>query len=276
MDYEFSFSAEDFTRVQRLIYRLAGIVLADGKRDFVYSRIIKTVRASGLPSFRAYLDRLDAGHAADVDAFINALTTNHTSFFREAHHFTLLADQLRQARAAEPRRALRIWCAASATGEEVWSLAITACETFDSLTPPVTILASDIDSHALKAAAAGAYPAERLAAIPPARLSRFFTVDTASRQATIRPELKTWVRFARINLLDARWPVGELLGAPVDAIFCRNVMIYFDRPTQSAILGRLRPLLGATGRLYAGHSEIFTHATELFKPLGRTVYAPAT
>jgi chemotaxis protein methyltransferase CheR len=273
MMYEFAFSAEDFTRVQRLIYRLAGIVLADGKRDFVYGRLIKRMRASGLPSFQAYLDRLETGNTAEVDAFINALTTNHTSFFREPHHFTLLAEQLRQARAAEPRRPLRIWCAASATGEEVWSLAIAACETFDSLTPPVTILASDIDSHALKTAAAGVYPVERMA-LSPARLSRFFTVDGASQQATARPELKALTRFARINLLDARWPVSELLGVPIEAIFCRNVMIYFDRPTQTAILGRFRPLLGATGRLYAGHSEIFTHAVELFKPLGRTVYAP--
>jgi chemotaxis protein methyltransferase CheR len=275
MEYEFSFSAEDFTRIQRLIYRLAGIVLADGKRDFVYSRIIKVVRASGLPSFRAYLDRLDAGQVADVDAFINALTTNHTSFFREAHHFTMLAAQLRQARESTPQRPLRIWCAASATGEEVWSLAITACETFDSLTPPVTILASDIDSRALKAAAEGVYQKE-WSTLSPLRLKRFFTIDAASQKAMVRPELKALTRFARINLLDARWPVGELLGAPVDAIFCRNVMIYFDRPTQLAVLGKFRPLLGATGRLYAGHSEILTHATELFKPLGRTVYAPAT
>lgn len=275
MDYEFSFSVEDFTRIQRLIYRLAGIVLADGKQDFVYSRIIKVVRASGLPSFRAYLDRLDAGDTAEVDAFINALTTNHTSFFREAHHFTMLAAQLRQARDGAPHRPLRIWCAASATGEEVWSLAIAACETFDSLTPPVTILASDIDSRALKAAAEGAYQKE-WSTLSPLRLKRFFTIDTASQKATVRPELKALTRFARINLLDARWPVGELLGSPVDAIFCRNVMIYFDRPTQLAVLGKFRPLLGATGRLYAGHSEILTHATELFKPLGHTVYAPAT
>jgi chemotaxis protein methyltransferase CheR len=271
--YEFAFSADDFTRIQLSIYRLAGIVLAAGKQDFVYGRLARRVRGSGLSSFQAYLDRLDAGDTAEVDAFISALTTNHTSFFRESYHFTMLTEQLREAREREPHRPLRIWCAASSTGEEVWSLAITACDAFDSMTPPVSILASDIDSHALKAAADGVYPAERVA-LPPPRLTKFFVPDAASKTLAVRPELKALVRFTRINLLDGRWPVNTLLGDQVDAIFCRNVMIYFDRQTQYAILKKFHPLLGREGRLYAGHSEIFTHAVDLFRPLGRTVYAP--
>jgi chemotaxis protein methyltransferase CheR len=271
--YEFAFSADDFARIQRSIYRLAGIVLAAGKLDFAYGRLVRRVRAKGVPSFQAYLDAIDAGDAAERDLFINALTTNHTAFFREPHHFTLLTEQLRQARQSSPQASLRIWCAASSTGEEVWSLAVTACEAFDSLTPPVTILASDIDSHALKVAADGVYAAARVA-LPPPRLAKFFVSDATRQTVGVRPELKALVRFARINLLDGRWPVNGLLGEQVEAIFCRNVMIYFDRQTQYAILKKFQPLLGREGRLYAGHSEIFTHAADLFSPLGRTVYAP--
>lgn len=272
-DYEFAFSADDFTRIQRSIYRLAGIVLAAGKQDFVYGRLVRRVRAKGVPSFRAYLDGIDAGDATERDLFINALTTNHTSFFREPHHFTLLTEQLRKARQRSPQAPLRIWCAASSTGEEVWSLAITACEAFDSLTPPVSLLASDIDSQALQVAADGVYASSRVV-LPSPHMAKFFMPDGARQAMAIRPELKAFVRFARINLLDERWPVGRLLGEPVAAIFCRNVMIYFDRQTQYAILKKFQPLLGREGRLYAGHSEIFTHAADLVTPLGRTVYAP--
>ncbi|MDD2948152.1 MAG: protein-glutamate O-methyltransferase CheR [Rugosibacter sp.] len=272
--YEFAFAADDFTRIQRSIYRLAGIVLAAGKQDFVYGRLARRVRAKGLPSFQAYLDAIDAGDAVERDLFVNALTTNHTSFFREPHHFTLLDEQLRQARQRSPQAPLRIWCAGSSTGEEAWSLAITACDAFDSMMPPVSILASDIDSQALKVAADGVYPAERVA-LPAPRLTKFFVPGAASKTLAVRPELKALVRFTRINLLDGRWPVNTLLGDPVDAIFCRNVMIYFDRETQYAILKKFHPLLGREGRLYAGHSEIFTHAVDLFRPLGRTVYAPS-
>lgn len=271
--YEFAFSADDVKRVQQLIYRLAGIVLAAGKQDFVYGRLVRRVRAKGVPSFQAYLDAIDAGDAAERDLFINALTTNHTSFFREPHHFSLLTEQLRKARQQSPHAPLRVWCAASATGEEVWSLAITACEAFDSMTPPVTILASDIDSHALKVAADGVYPVDRVV-LPSSRLAKFFMSDATRQTVAVRPELKALVRFSRINLLDEPWPVNRLLGEPVAAIFCRNVMIYFDRQTQYAILKKFRPLLAQEGRLYAGHSEIFTHAADLFSPLGRTVYAP--
>jgi chemotaxis protein methyltransferase CheR len=138
----------------------------------------------------------------------------------------------------------------------------------------VSILASDIDSQALQVAADGVYAGSRVVLSSP-RLARFFISDAARQTVTVRPELKALVRFARINLLDERWPVGLLLGGPVEAIFCRNVMIYFDRQTQYAILKKFQPLLGREGRLYAGHSEIFTHAADLVTPLGRTVYAPA-
>lgn len=268
--YEFDFSPADFDRIRRLIYRLAGIALAPGKQDFVYGRLARRVRAMKLSSFKAYLDALETSETAERDLFINALTTNHTAFFRESHHFALLLEQLRQS----PRRPLRIWCSASATGEEVWSLAITACEAFDSLAPPVAIFASDIDTHALARATEGVYPAERVAALAPQRSSRFFLHDAAKNQVSVRAELKSLVRFSRINLLDGHWPVATLLGGPLDAIFCRNVMIYFDKQTQYEILKKFHPLLAPEGRLYAGHSEIFAHASDVFCPLGRTVYAP--
>jgi chemotaxis protein methyltransferase CheR len=263
--HEFIFTPADFERVRKLIYTQAGIALAPGKQDMVYSRLARRVRAKGFTSFQQYLDHLEADSAGERELFINSLTTNHTAFFREPHHFELLAEHLRH----RSRRPLRIWCAAAATGEEVWSLAMTACEAFDSLAPPVSIIASDIDTHALATAGKGVYPAERVAQLGP-RVQRFFLQGTSAQNVEVRPELKKLVRFARINLLDARWPVE----GPLDALFCRNVMIYFDKLTQHAVLKKFHPILAADGRLYAGHSESFSHAADLFSPLGRTVYAP--
>ncbi len=269
MPREFHFTAEDFERVRKLIYDRAGIALAPVKQDMVYSRLARRLRAHGFTTFAQYLALLERGDDKEWETFTNSLTTNLTSFFREAHHFDLLAQQMTKSR----ERPFRIWCSAASTGEEPYSLAITACEVFKTLTPPVAIIASDIDTSVLATAEKGVYAEERVAKLDPERLRQFFLKGTGGQagQVRVRPELQRLVSFTRVNLLDPRWP----LQGPFDALFCRNVMIYFDKPTQYGILKKFQPLLREDGLLYAGHSESFLHAVDLFRSLGRTVYERA-
>jgi len=262
---EFQFTNADFERIRNLLYKNAGIVLSPSKHDMVYSRLARRLRACGAQTFAQYLQRLEQDHN-EWETFINSLTTNLTSFFREAHHFEILANQLKQ---VTEKRTIKIWCCASSSGEEPYSLAITACDTFASLTPPVEIVASDIDTSVLAQAEKGIYQRDRLDRVQHAYLSRYFVPTPGSDGShTVRPELQRLISFRRINLLSTVWPVqGQF-----DAIFCRNVMIYFDRPTQYGILKRFVPLLRQDGRLYAGHSESFMHAADLLRSVGRTVY----
>lgn len=272
LERAFGFDERDFRRVCALIHRRAGISLGAHKRDMVYSRLARRVRGGGYRRFADYLDALET-HGDDEawQDFINALTTNLTSFFREAYHFDALAAQLReQAAHATPQSPLRIWCAAASTGEEPWSLAITACEAFDSLDPPVRILATDIDTQVLDTAERGIYALERIAELSDARKRRFFQRGSGPHagQCRVMPALRGLVEFRPLNLLDRDYRIGGGLSA----IFCRNVMIYFDKPTQYAVLERMVPLLAPEGRLYAGHSESFHHANDLILPCGRTVF----
>ena len=263
---EFEFTNADFEEVRKLIYGHAGISLAPIKQDMVYSRLARRLRALNLRTFSDYLQYLKTADEKEWETFVNSLTTNLTSFFREAHHFDILAKHVRETR----HRPLRIWCSAASTGEEPYSLAITACEALDSMSPPVEIIASDIDTNVLATAQKGVYPLERVNKLDPRRLQRFFLKGSGAQSGyvKVRPELQRLLNFTRINLLDARLAVQ----GPFDALFCRNVMIYFDKPTQYAILKKFVPLLRDDGLLFAGHSESFLHAADLFRSLGRTVY----
>ena len=265
-DREFEFSSSDFERVRELIYKHAGISLSPIKQDMVYSRLARRLRARGDRTFAEYLDRAQR-EPEEWETFVNSLTTNLTSFFREAHHFDILAERLKKQVSRTP---FRIWCSAASTGEEPYSLAITACEAFNTLTPPVQIVATDIDTNVLATAQKGVYGMDRVERLSRERMQRFFLKGTGSQegQARVRPELQRLIEFKRINLLDKNWAVQ----GPFDAMFCRNVMIYFDKPTQHAILERFVPLLKPDGLLFAGHSESFLHAADLFRSLGRTVY----
>ncbi|MGB6055481.1 MAG: CheR family methyltransferase [Burkholderiaceae bacterium] len=263
---EFEFTQRDFERVRSLIHRHAGIALAPSKQEMVYSRLARRLRATGITSFAAYLDALEgAGGDSEQEAFVNALTTNLTSFFREAHHFPILADHLRHLR--EPAS---IWCCASSTGEEPYSIAMTLCETYGTLTPPARILATDIDTHVLATAERGVYPMERIEKLSPERRKRFFLKGTGAQNGLVRvrPELGKLITFRPLNLLADRWQISE----PFDALFCRNVMIYFDKPTQARILSRFAPLMKPHGLLFAGHSENFSYVTNAFRLRAKTVY----
>jgi chemotaxis protein methyltransferase CheR len=263
---EFEFTNADFERVRMMIYGHAGISLSSAKQDMVYSRLARRVRATGAKTFLAYLDRIEKGDAAEWEAFVNSLTTNLTSFFREPHHFPVLAEHLKKRQSTRP---LRIWCCASSTGEEPYSIAMTVLETFKGGLPPATILATDIDTSVLAAATAGVYAADRVERLSSERIRSFF-VEAVDGSFSVRSELKKMITFQRLNLLDPRWPID----GPFDVVFCRNVMIYFDKQTQYKVLSRLRPLLHPDGLLIAGHSESFLHAADLFRPIGKTVYVP--
>lgn len=274
LDRPFTFDADDFARVRALIHQRAGISLADHKRDMVYSRLVRLVRAGGHEHFAGYLDALEYGDGEDWQAFINALTTNLTSFFREAYHFETLATQLREASARAGGAPLRVWCAAASTGEEPWSLAITACEAFGTLAPPVRILATDIDTNVLETGERGVYTLDRISGLSDARRQAFFQRGTGPNagMCRVRTELQQLVEFRPLNLLDRDYGIGPGL----TAIFCRNVMIYFDKPTQYRLLQKMMPLLATDGLFYAGHSESFNHAGDLVVGCGRTVYRART
>lgn len=267
---EFAFSSADFERVRKLIYQHAGIALSPVKQDMVYSRLARRLRATGKQSFAQYLDELEGSGGEEWERFVNALTTNLTSFFREPHHFPIFAEHLQK---LGNKRPIRIWCSAASTGEEPYSIAIAVAETFGTNTSHVSIVASDLDTNVLATAQKGVYPVERVEKLSPERLRRFFLRGTGNQEGyvAVRPELKQLIQFQRINLLDVNYSVKS----PLDVIFCRNVMIYFDKPTQYKILSRFAPMLQTDGLLFAGHSESFLHAADLFKSLGKTVYALA-
>lgn len=263
---EFAFNSQDFARVRSLIYQRAGIALAEGKHQMVYSRLARRLRATGLHCFTDYLDQLQSQpDSSEWEAFTNALTTNLTSFFREAHHFPLLAAHVRQK--AGP---IEIWCSAASTGEEPYSIAMTVCEAFNSLTPPVRIIATDIATNVLAVAQKGIYSIDKIGRMDEARVKRFFLRGKGAQEGMVRvrPQLQQLITFQPLNLLDAQWP----LKGPFDAIFCRNVMIYFDKPTQSRILARFAPLMQPDGLLFAGHSENFLYVSDAFRLRGKTVY----
>lgn len=266
---EFEFAERDFKRVCALIHQRAGIALADSKRDMVYSRLSRRLRALDMHDFGSYLDYLERGNDDDEwQAFTNALTTNLTSFFREAHHFDTLKEDLlnRRGRAGK----LMIWCSAASTGEEPYSIAITACEAFNTLTPPVSILATDVDTNVLATGEAGVYPMERIERLSPERQKRFFHKGTGPNagKCRVNPALRELITFKQLNLLDERYPMK----GPFSAIFCRNVMIYFDAATQRQVLERIHRVMKPGGMLFVGHAENFSDARSLFALRGKTVY----
>lgn len=266
---DFEFTARDFKRVCDLIHQVAGIALAASKQEMVYSRLARRLRVLGMDSFQTYLDALEREDGEEWQHFTNALTTNLTSFFREPHHFEILARHLHDWREGP----ITLWCSAASTGEEPYSIAMVACEVFGSPTPPVRILATDIDTQVLETAARGIYPVERIESLSGERKRRFFMRGNGPNAGLCRidPALRDLIEFRRLNLLDRDYR----LKGPFTAIFCRNVMIYFDKPTQLAVLKRMQPLLDREGLFFAGHSESFFHATDLIRPVGRTVYRRA-
>ncbi|AUX72957.1 protein-glutamate O-methyltransferase CheR [Erwinia pyrifoliae] len=255
-----------FKRISQLIYQRAGIVLADHKSEMVYNRLVRRLRTLNINDFGHYLALLEKDtSSAEWQAFINALTTNLTAFFREAHHFPILA-----AHAARHTGNYSVWCAAASTGEEPYSIAMTLAETAGGEAGKFQIHASDIDTQVLEKALAGVYRQEELRTLSQPQLQRFFLRGTGPQEGMVRvrPELTNRVTFSQLNLLANDWA----LPGTFNAIFCRNVMIYFDKETQEKILRRFVPLLKPGGLLFAGHSENFSQISKEFYLRGQTVY----
>lgn len=263
---EFDFSQQDFEQVCNRLYQLTGIKLSDSKDSMVYSRLARRLRALKINNFFEYLGLLNSS-PGEVEHFVNALTTNLTSFFRESHHFDILHDYI-----VENPKPYTIWCAACSTGEEAYSIAMTVVQAFGSFDPPVSIIASDIDSQVLSVARKGVYPIKNLENLSSAQKKQFFFKGTGSQtgKAKVIPQLKALIQFKSINLLDNKWDVPDNLSF----IFCRNVMIYFDKSTQAKLLEKMVRKLDDNGRYFAGHSENFSLMTNSLKPLGKTVYQP--
>ena len=262
---EFVWTNADFARVQALIYQRAGISLHDGKHAMVYSRLSRRLRDTGHSSFQDYLGWLEAHDGPEWQEFVNALTTNLTAFFREQHHFEIFASHLR----ARPSANWRVWCNAASTGEEPYSIVMTAFEALGA-NASFKLTASDIDSRVLATAAQGVYRIDGLKGLSPERLQRFFLRGKGGNagMARVRPELRRVIDFMNVNLIRDDWPFKE----PFDVVFCRNVMIYFDAPTQRRVLERIHRVLKPGGMLFVGHAENFSESRDLFTLRGKTVY----
>ena len=264
---EFVWTNADFARVQALIYQRAGISLHDGKHAMVYSRLSRRLRETGHTSFHDYLSWLETHDGPEWQEFINALTTNLTSFFREAHHFEILAEHLRSHQ--PPSNGWKAWCNAASSGEEPYSILMTAVESLGT-SPAFQLTASDIDSRVLATASQGVYRVDNVKGLSPERLRHFFLRGKAGNEGMVRakPEMRKAIEFISVNLIRDDWPFRE----PFDVVFCRNVMIYFDAPTQRKVLERIHRVLKPGGMLFVGHAENFSESRDLFTLRGKTVY----
>ena len=271
-DREFHLSDREFDEIRRLVRKHTGIALAESKRELVYSRLVRRLRRLSLPTFGEYLELLRRGEPAELEEFSNAITTNLTSFFREGHHFEFLADTilpLLGKRNAASRR-LRIWSAGCSTGEEPYSIAIVLQEALPRFRGwDARILATDLDSQVLAQAAAGRYRAERLEKVPAMRQERWFEAAGPGTLAA-SAALKSLITFRQLNLMD-RWPFK----GPFDVIFCRNVVIYFDKETQRGLFERMAEMQRDGDHLCIGHSESLFKVCDQYQLVGKTIYRKA-
>ncbi len=260
-----------FNRVSQLVKAKCGINLHDGKKELVKGRLAKRLRKLGMASFRQYIEYLSNNAAgAEVAAMLDAISTNQTSFFRESEHFDYLAGKLLPAAAERNGKRLRIWSAGCSSGEESYTIAVTLRSALDNADSwDIRILATDISNRVLAKARRGVYDAERVKAIPPMLRSRYFVcVETHQpRQYEVKANIREMIHFARLNLMDS-WPMR----GPFDAIFCRNVMIYFDHPTRARLISRFYDLLASDGIFFVGHSESLTGIRHRFRYVRPTVY----
>ncbi len=270
-DREFNFSTEDYAFLARLMKEKTGIDLGPSKQNMVYARLAKRLRKLHIPSFRAYCDFIASPEGVDeLGATLNALTTNLTKFFRENHHFEHLGDQALteiRARAVTGGRRLRIWSAGCSSGEEPYSIAITLRRAMPDIAQwDAKILATDIDTEMVRRGSEGIYNADALEGMAGDLRDKYFEPHGPGK-VRVRPELRQLVSFKHLNLME-RWPMR----GPFDVIFCRNVVIYFDKDTQRVLFDRYANMLVPGGFMYIGHSENLFGITERFKLLGRNIH----
>lgn len=265
---EISLSEREFARVKSRVYQVAGISLSDAKRTLVISRLSKIVRNLGLPSFDAYVDFLERGGSAqNGQDFVNALTTNLTRFYREDHHFDHLRKHVQTLLATKPRGSrLRIWSAGCSTGQEPYTIGMDLLGAFPDLKRwDFKILGTDIDTAVLEKAAQGVYPESELSGLSHERAAPL--VRPGDGTIRVPDAVRALVSFKPLNLIGP-WPMR----GPFDAIFCRNVAIYFDKATQGEVFGRFSQLMAPEGFLYIGHSENLGSGGDGFRLVGKTIY----
>lgn len=270
---EHQLSDNEFQFICQLVYKTTGIVLDERKREMIYRRLMRRTRELKIASFSEYCHLLNEPDSEELPNFTNAITTNLTSFFRENHHFeylreTFLPDHLNRFGAT---KRLRIWSTASSTGEEPYSLAITLREAMGSLLGSwdAKILATDLDTEVLATGKQGVYKTERIKDLPEPLCKRWFQQGAGNHQEHVRvdPSLATLITFKQLNLLH-QWPMR----GPFDVIMCRNVLIYFDKPTQQQLVDRFAEYLRPGGLMILGHSESIAKGHEHFELKGRTIF----
>ena len=271
-DREFVFTRKDFEHIRDLVGERTGIVLSDHKVDMVYGRLVRRLRQLGLKVFQDYLALLeDDSNSGELVEFTNALTTNLTSFFREPHHFEFLAKKgLPDVMSRRPNKKIRIWSAGCSTGEEPYTLAITLQESIPNIKSwDVKILATDLDSNVVAKGQAGVYTLDRVNGIEKGRLNKWFRKGRNGQgdKVKVASELQAMITFKQLNLMH-EWPMK----GPFDFIFCRNVVIYFNKETQRELFDRYADLLADDGYLIVGHSESLHKVSDRFDLLGKTIY----
>jgi len=271
-------STHEFQQLRELIYTHTGISLSDHKHILVCSRLAKRLRHYGMTRYSDYYAYLtnDDHDGSELREMINAITTNKTDFFREAHHFNFLTNYVFPAYKSKVRgvregRELRIWSAGASTGEEAYTLAMTVLEAFSlPFSREIKLLATDIDTNVLNHAAKGIYTAEQANKIPERLLHRYFHKGKDAHEGKVmaKPELKSLIAFRHLNLQETPWPMQRRF----DVIFCRNVIIYFDKPTQARIISRFCQSLKPNGYLMLGHSESLHGLNAKFSHVGHSIY----
>lgn len=261
-----SISAQEFKKVAELIYRHAGIVLSDQKNEMVYNRLSRRLRELKISTFNEYIARLESNHKdPEWQCFVNALTTNLTSFFREGYHFPVLAEHARRRKGN-----YSVWCTASSTGEEPCSIAMTLNDVLENSYSGPRVWATDIDTDVLTKAKNGIYQLEDLQNISEEHKKKYFLKGTGAQRnlVKVRKELLDTIHYQQLNLMDQHWDIPEQF----DAIFCRNILIYFEQKTQERLLLRFSKMLKKGGLLFLGHSESIVNGKVPFRLRGQSVY----
>jgi chemotaxis protein methyltransferase CheR len=269
-DREFPMSDHNFDTISKIAYQYTGIKLPEQKRQMIYSRIARRIRALNLQNFDQYCELIGDDKHVEFNEFINSITTNLTSFFRENHHFEYLESTIlpHLTKVHGTDRRIRVWSAGCSTGEEPYSIALTLLKAFGASSGwDLKILATDLDSNVVTTGRNGVYAADRLSGLNPALVKKWFSRTADSSRYVVADEVKKLIQFNRLNLLD-NWPMRNKF----DIIFCRNVVIYFDKPTQQKLFDRYAEQLNDGGYLIIGHSESLHNLTDRFESIGKTIY----
>ena len=265
---EFLFTDKNFAFIQKLAYEVTGIKLSEHKRNMVYGRLSRRLRRLGMSSFDSYCEVLGSRSGPEFTEFVNAITTNLTSFFRENYHFDFLKQTLlpELARKKTDKR-FRVWSAGCSTGEEPYSIAMTIADTAERQRWEAKILATDLDSNVLEKGRSGIYSIERIQGLPEAIKKMGFHRRRNESDVVVKDRFRRLITFKQLNLLND-WPMK----GPFDFIFCRNVVIYFDKDTQRILFDKMADLLVPNGYLFIGHSESLHRVSSRFLSKGRTIY----